>query len=110
MWLFATNKWRNEIQKKVPESSGLVWACPGLTRDLSATWLLEAAAAADFDSAYQAGCQRLRQKPTFRVVRGGRRPIEVCFHSEVCVFTQKSVILLGEAPGRCVFTRQMLIT
>ena len=36
-------------QKKVPESAGLVGAYPGLTTDLSTSWLLEAATAADFD-------------------------------------------------------------
>ena len=42
-------KFRNGAQKKVPESAGLVGACPGLTSDLSTAWLLEAATAADFD-------------------------------------------------------------
>ena len=44
-------KFRNGAQKKVPESAGLVGTCPSLTSDRSATWLLEAATAADFDQA-----------------------------------------------------------
>ena len=45
---FPGNAAKN-LQKKVPESAGLVGACPGLTSDLSTSWLLEAATAADFD-------------------------------------------------------------
>ena len=43
------NKFRNEAQKKVLESPGLVGAYPGLTSDLSTAWLLKAATAADFN-------------------------------------------------------------
>ena len=42
-------KFRNGAQKKVPESAGLVGACPGLMSDLATARLLEAATAADFD-------------------------------------------------------------
>ena len=42
-------KLRNGAQKKVPESEGLVGACPSLTSDRSAARMLEAATANDFD-------------------------------------------------------------